>query len=68
MYTGEKKSMRSREAVTTLLRECLNATIEANSSISLRIVPPKTFPATLASIGIIILVIVVEDSLGVFAA
>jgi hypothetical protein len=46
----------------------LKATMEATSSINLRIAPPKTFPETFASIGIMIRTTVVVDSLGDFAA
>src|SRR3972149_10201154 len=67
MKTEPRKSIRSMDAVTTFFRACRKATMDATSSISLKIVPPNTLPATLASIGIIILETVVKDSLGVFA-
>src|SRR5437773_11693930 len=51
---GSRKSTRSMEAVTTLLREWRKAAIAAHLSIMERITPPNTWPRLFASPGIII--------------
>src|SRR2546422_10121832 len=56
------------EAVTTFVAAWRNATIPAISSMYFMIEPPKTFPAMLASVGIIRRYVISEDSETLFAA
>src|ERR1041385_3301447 len=62
MYTGSRKSMRSRLTVTTLgTRAWRHAATAAASSMYFRMAPPCTLPYTLASSGVISFDIVVAD-------
>src|SRR5712692_1039791 len=54
------------DAVTTFLPAWRHATIAATSSMYLIIAPPKTFPSTLASVGIMSLAVLISDSDGFF--
>src|SRR5579863_4925061 len=56
------------EAVTQFLPAWRQATMAAISSMYLMMAPPKTFPRTLASVGIMSLVVVISDSEGRFGA
>src|SRR5438128_9487802 len=56
------------EAVTTFVAAWRDATIPAISSMYFMIEPPKTFPAMLASVGIIRRYVVMADSETLFAA
>src|SRR5581483_9479942 len=51
--TGSKKSIRSMEAVTHLVRACRMQTTAATSSMYFMMDPPYTLPMGLASAGII---------------